>query len=159
MAAVDVETTAFLIGEEGFHMSAFVGKRRRQLRVRDVGQQEDRVFTGLIPNEQDVQRSEALGGNGGRADPLGLARLQGDVSNGKLTAFRRDQDVRGRATDVLPACLHDISLQIRAIELTIAQEDHLCIGWHDGLQLFEQFAVEVLRQMPFLGLDDHPCQR
>ncbi len=37
MAAVDVEPAAFLVGEEGFDMSAFVVKLRRQPRIRDVG--------------------------------------------------------------------------------------------------------------------------
>jgi hypothetical protein len=49
--------------------------------------------------------------------------------------------------------------QVRAVELAIASEDYLARVANPLLYLLKQLTVLILRQVPFLALDDQPVQR
>src|SRR5262249_41463022 len=86
--------------------------RKRSRKIAHIGDQIEWLLIGLLPDRQQADRTVLLCGHPGRTDRQQLSRPQAHIADVELDLAGRNQDVRGGATDVVPASPLDISLQV-----------------------------------------------
>lgn len=160
MALMDVESPAFLVGEEGFDFEPFFVIRAGLLNGFDVGDQVDGLLVVspppryggdgaiLFPGESDEGSHELLSGLDASAHVL----------KGEFVILRGELDGRGGARDILPAHEVDLLLVVHSVEFPVSSEDHLSIGRDEGLDKVEELKMDLLGKMPLLAVPHDPCQ-
>jgi hypothetical protein len=85
--------------------------------------------------------------------------LYADLLEGESLTFCSQLGVLGGAEGVFPPVPVDGGLEINAIELSIAEEDHVCPRWDYRVDLFQQLHVDLFWEVTFGPLNHDPGDR
>jgi hypothetical protein len=159
VALVQVEATAFLVGEEGFDAEALGVPVAGFFDQGHVGDQVEGLFVALFPPGNDQHGAIGLAGEGDIKQPDTLVWLHVHLLQRELVAVVLNLRVLGRAVDVLPAIGLAAGLKDDAIELTVTQKDDSRALGQQAIHLGSQLHARLLRKMAFAASYHNPSHR
>src|SRR5439155_26618670 len=101
MTFMDVEPTAFLVGEEGLNMFALFVELYGCIQIIEVGDQIERLIVLLLPERQECNRAILVGGHPRRSNRQELPLRRPQITDVEAHATRAEQNVRCGATDIV----------------------------------------------------------
>jgi len=155
---VEVESAAFLVGEEGFDVETLSVQLAGIFRRCHVADEKNRFLTISSPPAQSQHGAISLVGEKtvGYIHTVPGSRADGHVLKLKRFAFPLEGNVAGCAAYILPTPPTKEGLKVAAIELAITQKDDSGIGGDQCRNLPDQTHVCIFGEMPFLAFGYHP---
>ena len=160
MTFVNVKTTTFLVGEEGFDTKAALVEPAGQASIGQIRDQVDGLFVGGSPPRHQIERQRCFFGESDLVGSHEAPLLLGIGAHFAPDLPLPNQNVGGRPQHERPIGLglHPIH-HLRVVILPIAQQDHFGPLWDERHHFLQHFHVHSRRSMPFLAFVDHPSQR
>ncbi len=160
MTAVDLKAPAFLIGKERFNVRPLPIQGHGGRRIGHICDQIERGVVGRIPDGEERDRPIAILGHPRWCDHAVLPACWGQIANLEPDVLCGcNDDIRGRAADILPAKPADLRLERGSIKLAIAEDGHLRRGRDQRLDLGQQRTMLLLGEMALASFNDNPGQR
>src|SRR4249919_4302020 len=138
MALVELKAATFLVGEEGFNAHAFFVVAACFFTQAKIGDQVKRLAMLLVPPDDNKDRAIGLLGEGDIVEGDATATPSVDFVQTQPYAIQTELAVLGGATDVAPAKVVHVALQLDAIELTVTQQDDGSGFWQQSRQFAQQ---------------------
>jgi len=158
VAFVQIEAAALLVGEKRLDAETLPIRKAGILSRLHVADEEDGFFAVLAPPTQGRNGTVALFGEmaAERFGVLSNRSVLDHILKMKGFAFPAKLGVGGRTADITPTAFLNGRKQVDAVELAVAQKNHLRLWRNQCGNFLSEIDVSLLRQMPLLALDHRP---
>ena len=159
MAFVNVKAATFVIGKHAFNPEPQPIPLCGFIRIGQGRYQIHGLVLIRVPDAEQQHRAIPFGRHLDVHDSDCRAALEQQITNREDPIMGVNRTVGSGATDLRPSCGADGGLQLRAVKLASAEQQHLGGVGDDRLESRDQIAMLILRQVPLFALDHRPEQR
>ncbi len=158
MAFVQIESAAFLVGEECLDAETLTVRETGILGRVHVADKEDGIFAVLAPPAERKDGTVLLSGETtvGRFGAFSEQSVLGHVLKVKGFALPVKRGVAGRTADITPTEFLKGRKKVHTVKLAVAQKNDLCLWGNQCRNFLNEFDVSLLGQMSLLAPDHSP---